>query len=45
MVGKQQQQNYNNLLNLVAGSRLRRGVRETERIRTIQIMQSGKTKG
>lgn len=45
MVGKQQQQNYNNLLNLIAGSRLRRGVRETGRIRTIRITESGKRKG
>lgn len=49
MVGKQQQQNYNNLLNLIAGSRLGRGVGETEGARTTQITerkrQSGKTEG
>lgn len=36
MVEKQQQQNYNNLLNLIAGSRLGRGVgkqKEEEQLR------------
>lgn len=43
MVGKQQQQNYNNLLNLIAGSRLGRGLGETEGARTTQITEKKKT--
>lgn len=49
MLGEQQQQNYNNLLNLIAGSRLGRGGRETEGVRTTQITERkrwrGKTEG
>lgn len=39
ILGKQQQQNHNNVLNLFAGSRRRKGVGETEGVRATQITE------